>query len=352
MSDDENDPAWDPTWDDTVFDDTFVDAAPIAEPSAEERRRVADHERRVLALEAQRSSDRADAAGIHRTTRWRRFRTRAIAIGAVIALIAGGLALDRVAPPPETSSENAGPVGDMTVDAMGLRDAGVDRPTPSRASQNEPLGEPAAAPRAGGPHRFVAKQPGTDDPVAYDPCRPIPFVVNAEHAPAGASDLLADAIARVGAVTGLAFEAEGPSDEPPSEARAAFQPEVYGDRWAPVVIWWTTPDDAPTLAGSVAGFAGSTWIEIDDPRGRRTGVYVTGTVALDGPQIEEIRRTQGRASAESVILHELGHLVGLDHVDDPDQIMNPTGSPEVTDFADGDLTGLNQLGRGACFPEL
>ena len=32
--------------------------------------------------------------------------------------------------------------------------------------------------------------------------------------------------------------------------------------------------------------------------------------------------------------------------------MNPESTGTVTTFAAGDLTGLNQLGRGACFPDV
>jgi hypothetical protein len=40
--------------------------------------------------------------------------------------------------------------------------------------------------------------------------------------------------------------------------------------------------------------------------------------------------------------------VGLDHVDDPAQLMYPTtGMPT---FQAGDLTGLAELGRGDCAP--
>lgn len=50
-------------------------------------------------------------------------------------------------------------------------------------------------------------------------------------------------------------------------------------------------------------------------------------------------------------MHELAHVVGLDHVDDPTQLMNPEGTG-VTEFAAGDLAGLAVLGGGQCVPEL
>ena len=54
----------------------------------------------------------------------------------------------------------------------------------------------------------------------------------------------------------------------------------------------------------------------------------------------------------SIVLHELGHLMGLGHVDDEQQLMFPEARREVPDFAAGDLTGLAVLGAGACVPEL
>jgi hypothetical protein len=39
-------------------------------------------------------------------------------------------------------------------------------------------------------------------------------------------------------------------------------------------------------------------------------------------------------------------------VTDPTQLMFPDVAPGLVDFANGDLTGLAQLGAGACVPEL
>jgi hypothetical protein len=76
-------------------------------------------------------------------------------------------------------------------------------------------------------------------------------------------------------------------------------------------------------------------------------------VALDAGQFPEILgRTDGRAVAEAIVLHEFAHLVGLGHVDDGSQLMNPETVPGVTDLAAGDRAGLARLGRGSCEPDL
>jgi hypothetical protein len=54
----------------------------------------------------------------------------------------------------------------------------------------------------------------------------------------------------------------------------------------------------------------------------------------------------------AVIRHELAHVVGLDHVDDENELMHPVGHPDAVTFGPGDLTGLAELGRGQWFPEI
>ena len=51
-----------------------------------------------------------------------------------------------------------------------------------------------------------------------------------------------------------------------------------------------------------------------------------------------------------VILHELGHLMGLGHVKTVGELMHPSGGGTV-DLGPGDLEGLRQLGAsGGCLP--
>ena len=224
-----------------------------------------------------------------------------------------------------------------------------DRPAPGVEAAPEPRGVPLPPPPEGGPHGFVNLQADGVTPVAYDPCRPVHYVIRPDGAPPGGEELIREAVARIGEVTGLHFVYRGPTDEAPAQGRELFQPDRYGRRWAPVLIAWQTEEQNAALAGDVVGEAGSVPASLGDgPK-----VYLTGTVSLDAPRLAEILRGRdGRRIARSIVLHELGHLMGLAHVDDEAQLMFPEARREVSDFAAGDLTGLAALGTGVCVPEL
>ncbi len=224
-----------------------------------------------------------------------------------------------------------------------------DRPTAGREAARTPLGRPLPAPPEGGAHTFIAFQPDGVTPVAYDPCRPVHYVIRPDNAPAGGEEAVHAAFARLSEVTGLRFLHDGASDEPTTLDRPIFQPERYGDRWAPVLVAWETEEQNPALAGDTVGQAGSVAVSLGDgPR-----VFVTGTVSLDAGRMPEILAFRdGAETARGIILHELGHLVGLGHVDDGQQLMYPQARREVPDFASGDLTGLAVVGAGPCVPAL
>ena len=77
--------------------------------------------------------------------------------------------------------------------------------------------------------------------------------------------------------------------------------------------------------------------------------WVSGSVYLDGPQFRQILQTpDGWAHARATVMHELGHLVGLAHVNVKTELMYPENIGQVT-FGPGDREGLRQLGLGRCF---
>ena len=227
--------------------------------------------------------------------------------------------------------------------------AGTGYPTPGNEESSAPLGTPPEVKDAPGKYAFIFQQKDETTPVAYDPCRPIHVVVNPTHEPAQGAKLLADAMAAVTAATGLQFVDDGTTDEKVRLDRELFQPDRYGDRWAPVVIAWPTGAEQPDFIATSIGQAGSRYTSVGDgPK-----VYVTGTVELDSDWFGPIlTQPQGYARAKAVVLHELGHLVGLAHVSDRSELMFAQETPEVTAYAAGDLAGLAKLGAGSCEPGL
>lgn len=223
----------------------------------------------------------------------------------------------------------------------------TDAPPPGLEEADAPLGTPQQPAVASDAYGFLAvNDDGT--PVGYSPCRPLHYVVNPDLVPAGAQHLVPEAINTISLATGIRFIFDGATAEQPSAQRDPYQPDSYGDRWAPLLIAWTTPEVAPQLKGKVIGTGGSTHYSYDG--GAKT--FVTGSLELDAPQIaEELRYPDGDLYATAVILHELSHVMGLEHVDDPRQLMYPEiGTPEG--LAAGDLNGLHQLGNALCRKDL
>ena len=333
-----------------ILDEDFVRAADIVEESAEARgarlaRIEAEHRRLAAEREIElKALDRSLRRKERRVGRGSEHRRRLVVIAVILAVF-GGLLYSNVHNQGSRVAIGNGAL--LNSDATGAKVSSTARPPAGVGEASEPLGTPFPVALESSAHRFVANQPGSDAPVAYDPCRAIHVVLNERTAVVGGRALVEEALADVSRATGLQFIVDGPTDEAPTTEREAYQSDRYEGRWAPVLIAWSDPTELPQLEGDVAGFAGSSWLTVDG-----AGVYVTGDVMLDGPELARIQAGgDGAAGVRAVIAHELGHLVGLDHVDDPTQLMNPTSGP-VTAYADGDLTGLARLGQGECFPEI
>ncbi len=195
------------------------------------------------------------------------------------------------------------------------------------------------SPHGHGAFRFEVTQPGTKAPVSYNPCQPIAYVINPQGAPPDYRTMVAQAVARVSAATGFEFTDDGTTDARPFAARST--PSLNR---SPVVIGWATPDEVDGLDGDVAGLGGSTAVQ----RTPDHLTYVTGAIALDRDLFAELAsRPDGAPEARAILMHELGHVVGLAHVDDPGELMY-SESTDRTDFGPGDLEGLAKLGAVDC----
>jgi hypothetical protein len=189
----------------------------------------------------------------------------------------------------------------------------------------------------------------TDDegePIRWDPCRPIHYVINPEGAPPGTEALIGEAIDSVSAATGLAFESEGTTSEvAPLDGRALIQEDTYGEGIVPVIIEWSNAAAMPILAKDVAGMGGPSMLEGAFGSQR---YLVSGVVVLDAEDLASIMTSSaGPGLVRAVIMHELGHVVGLDHVVDPTELMNGDNAT-LLDWGPGDLAGLAIVGAGSC----
>jgi Matrixin len=188
-----------------------------------------------------------------------------------------------------------------------------------------------------GTYEFVATtQSGR--PIAWDPCEPIPFVVNPDGAPDDWEDLVEDSVAEASDASGFDFDYGGTTDDRRWDDRASGADDVA----PPVLIGWASPAEVPKLEGHTAGIGGST-----PQRSGEHVHFVTGIVVLDADAFDQMEIT-GRDDAMRLILaHELGHVLGLDHVDDAGELMNPEYVGQ-DGFGDGDRKGFAELHDQPC----
>jgi hypothetical protein len=239
----------------------------------------------------------------------------------------------------------SGPAGDDDAGLGAQQAASADCPVAGHLAP-----DPAGLPRRNVPYpdgySFLEVRPGGCFPVRFNPCQPVHYVVNSTLAPPGALADLDAAFEQLSRATGIEFVNDGPTDEPASLSRRAFQPERYGNRWAPVLVVWASGEPlrlARTNPGGGRAVNGG-------------GVYISGILILNVDAVTDERRgtpleggfgpgaTWGR-----VMIHELGHLMGLGHVRTSQEIMFDdlglqTGRAE---YHRGDLEGLRFLGREA-----
>ncbi|GAB3443081.1 hypothetical protein GCM10027517_21050 [Phycicoccus ginsengisoli] len=198
-----------------------------------------------------------------------------------------------------------------------------------------------------------ASLPNGSKPVLrWNPCqKAVTWKVNLASVPtASRATVLSEtksAVARISQATRIPFSYKGTTSEIPQPGSAARQS-------AEIVIAWTTPSRTRySLWGATAGQGGfsyawaSRWVN-----GRTSYTYAAqrGFVVLDTPQsFSQLRGGYGAGLRRTnLLMHELGHAMGLQHVGDTRQQMYPTlRSTSPYAYASGDLAGLARVGRGA-----
>ena len=177
-----------------------------------------------------------------------------------------------------------------------------------------------------GHYAFLMTQPGNpEQPVGYDPCREVRVLVDFDGAPDGFSRMVKDTLHDLDQVSGLRLRYAGATRGVPDGADGT------------VVVRFASATTEPDLAHA-AGRGGSV------PTVGANGMeyYRWGRVRLN-----DRFGSYGERAGLTILHHEFGHVVGLDHVASGDEIMFP-GNYGRASYAHGDLTGLALLGRLPC----
>lgn len=155
------------------------------------------------------------------------------------------------------------------------------------------------------------------------------------------------AVSKLSQLTKIPFSYKGTTSEVP-------RPGSMTKQSAEIIIAWTTPSATTyALGGSILGQGGYyfSWSS-RTVNGVTKYHYATqrGFVVLDTPQVRsQLSGGFGAGARRSnLVMHELGHAVGLQHVEDTSTQMYPSlRSSSPSGYSLGDAAGLTKLGRQA-----
>lgn len=218
-----------------------------------------------------------------------------------------------------------------------LGDVGEHLPTAGPVG-NGHYSVPEEVNTANGTYRYSLVVTEGGAPVSWEPCAPVELVVNPDGGPPGAVDQVRAAAAQVEAASGVQLRVAGTTRERPSEDRDEAMLRYPGG-WAPALVAWTDTEETPSFDDDRLGQAAPSGSTLNGPH------WVSGQVLLDEDLATDAPAELRAAATHHVLLHELGHLLGLAHVGDPDEVMYPGGEHQTT-LGPGDTAGLRVL--GAC----
>lgn len=160
---------------------------------------------------------------------------------------------------------------------------------------------------------------------SWSSCKAIPYVLS-KGTTESKAELVASALKTMGESRGLSFAFAGYSKK---IAHQKWGEELTKGEYRPVLISFVKPTQTDLLGKNNAGGA------VVNRSGEDSNLYVSGTVAFNLNTFNNLKDGfVGGKSKGNLLLHEFGHLIGLEHVKKTSALMNPTVN-------DGTENGLN-----------
>ena len=177
-------------------------------------------------------------------------------------------------------------------------------------------------------------------PVTYSSCRPLQVAIYPAGGPSDAEQLVNEAVAQMRAATGLDIVVIGAFGGHAPNWNFEAAPITLVD---PVSVSWQDGDAIDRMTNDIAGLGGSPTVT----SAHGTEYRVAGTIALSRDFFARMEEQGRHDLALAVVLHEFGHVLGLAHVDSPDELMSQSNVGR-TSLGVGDRQGLRLLGQGPC----
>ena len=176
--------------------------------------------------------------------------------------------------------------------------------------------------------------------IRWNPCRAIGWRLNAPAIDATLTQTINAEFATLTQATGMTFRYDGTTTFIPQQNTVSSEP----DDLIVTIAARTSTDFLANNPGAV-GYGG--WEASTLPDGNWQ--ITKGYVVLDQATVAEL--PEGIASGETtgaLLLHELGHAVGLQHAANATEIMYPALNPQTpSTYSADDLAGLAKVGHGA-----
>jgi hypothetical protein len=162
----------------------------------------------------------------------------------------------------------------------------------------------------------------SSQPVRWDPCDPITYAVVGTDAPTGWQGDVASVVSQVSTATGMNFVDSG------TFAQASQVPSNTD-----ITISWTSA--LVSTGGDEVGL--TTYYYID------SAPYTPQMTKAQIQMLGSLHAGAGTDGELPVLLHEMGHAMGLAHTPGQPEVMNPVDQG-FTHYQPGDTAGLHALG--------